>query len=87
MVGALRTFNASALTVPSDTVSALAVRVKSITHIQKASTKTEYEQMTFKQTFLIGLSQALAFIPGVSRSGVTMTTARSMGIKREAAAK
>ena len=43
--------------------------------------------MTLKQTFLIGLSQALAFIPGVSRSGVTITTARAMGIKREAAAK
>ena len=43
--------------------------------------------MTLKQTFLIGVSQALAFIPGVSRSGVTMTTARAMGVKREAAAK
>ena len=43
--------------------------------------------MSFKQTFLIGLSQALAFIPGVSRSGVTMTTARAMGIERESAAK
>lgn len=43
--------------------------------------------MTFKQTFLIGLSQSLAFIPGVSRSGVTMTTARAMGIERESAAR
>ena len=43
--------------------------------------------MNLKQTFLIGLSQALAFIPGVSRSGVTITTARAMGITREAAAK
>ena len=33
------------------------------------------------------MSQALAFIPGVSRSGVTMTTARALGVKREAAAK
>ena len=36
---------------------------------------------------ILYLSQALAFIPGVSRSGVTITTARAMGIKREAAAK
>ena len=35
--------------------------------------ETKYEEMSFKQTFLIGLSQALAFIPGVSRSGITMT--------------
>lgn len=54
---------------------------------KKSKSKTDYEQMTLKQTFLIGLSQALAFIPGVSRSGVTMTTARAMGVKREAAAK
>ena len=53
----------------------------------KASTKTEYEDMNFKQTFLIGLSQALAFIPGVSRSGITMTTGRLMGISRESTAK
>lgn len=54
---------------------------------EKSKSKVTYEEMTLKQTFLIGLSQALAFIPGVSRSGVTMTTARAMGIKREAAAK
>lgn len=54
---------------------------------KKASNKTTYENMTFKQTFLIGLSQALAFIPGVSRSGVTMTTGRMMGVDRESTAK
>ena len=54
---------------------------------KKAKNTTDYEHMTLKQTFLIGLSQALAFIPGVSRSGITMTTARAMGIKRESAAK
>ena len=41
---------------------------------KKAPSKTDYEHMSFKQTFLIGLSQALAFIPGVSRSGITMKT-------------
>ena len=54
---------------------------------KKGKNKTTYEHMTFKQTFLIGLSQRLAFIPGVSRSGITMTTARAMGIERESAAK
>lgn len=54
---------------------------------KKAPSKVKYEEMTLKQTFLIGVSQALAFIPGVSRSGVTITTARAMGVKREAAAK
>lgn len=54
---------------------------------KKCKSVTEYKDMTLKQTFLIGLSQALAFIPGVSRSGVTMTTARIMGVKRESAAR
>lgn len=54
---------------------------------KNAPTKTDYEHMSFKQTFLIGFSQALAFIPGVSRSGVTMTTGRLMGVDRESTAK
>lgn len=54
---------------------------------KRAKSNTRYEQMTFKQTFLIGISQCLAFIPGVSRSGITMTTGRSMGISRESVAK
>ena len=48
---------------------------------------TDYEHMTLKQTFLIGLAQSLAFIPGVSRSGVTMTVARMLKVDRESAAK
>lgn len=54
---------------------------------RKAKSETKYKEMTLKQTFLIGLSQALAFIPGVSRSGVTMTTGRMLGIERESVAK
>jgi undecaprenyl-diphosphatase len=54
---------------------------------KKCISETEYKNMSLKQTLLIGISQALAFIPGVSRSGVTMTTARILGVKRESAAK
>lgn len=36
---------------------------------------------------LIGLSQALAVMPGVSRSGITMTTGLFLGFSREAAAR
>ena len=54
---------------------------------KKCKTTTDYEHMTFKQTFLIGLSQCLAFIPGVSRSGITMTAGRVMGVARESAAR
>lgn len=49
--------------------------------------ETEYKDLTLKQTFLIGLSQALAVIPGFSRSGTTILTARLLGVSRSAAAK
>lgn len=52
-----------------------------------SKSEVKYEDMTLKQTFLIGLSQALAFIPGVSRSGVTMTMGRALKVDRESAAK
>ena len=35
----------------------------------------------------MGLAQCLALIPGMSRSGVTMTAARALGLKRTAAAR
>ena len=54
---------------------------------KKCKSKIKYEQMGVKETFLIGLSQALAFIPGVSRSGITMTVARLLKVDRESAAR
>lgn len=54
---------------------------------KNAKSTTDYEHMTLKQTFLIGLAQSLAFIPGVSRSGITMTTARMLKVDRTSAAK
>ena len=49
--------------------------------------ETSFEQMSLKQTFLIGLSQALAVIPGFSRSGTTILTGRLLGVSRDAVAK
>jgi len=43
--------------------------------------------ITFGTSILIGISQALAIIPGVSRSGITMTTGLLMGMTREGAAR
>jgi undecaprenyl-diphosphatase len=54
---------------------------------KNASQRVSFEKMTFRQTFFIGVSQALALIPGVSRSGITMTTGRMLGLSREAAAR
>ena len=44
------------------------------------------QDLTVVDALLIGLSQALAIIPGVSRSGATITTARFLGIERADAA-
>ena len=54
---------------------------------KKCKSKITYEKMGLRETFLIGLSQALAFIPGVSRSGVTMTMGRILNVERESAAR
>jgi undecaprenyl-diphosphatase len=43
--------------------------------------------LTLADALLIGLSQALAVVPGVSRSGITMTTSLFRGLNREAAAR
>lgn len=45
------------------------------------------ENMSHSNALIIGLSQALALIPGVSRSGITMTSARFLGFSRVDAAK
>jgi undecaprenyl-diphosphatase len=44
------------------------------------------EQLSIRDALLIGLSQALAIIPGVSRSGSTITTARFLRLERQDAA-
>ena len=36
---------------------------------------------------IIGFSQALALLPGISRSGATITAGLALGLKREAAAR
>jgi undecaprenyl-diphosphatase len=54
---------------------------------QKGSKQVEVEGISLKTALLIGLSQALAIIPGVSRSGITMSAALLMGMTREGAAR
>lgn len=48
---------------------------------------TDVQSITLGQSLLIGVSQALAIIPGVSRSGITMTTGLLFGLTREGAAR
>ena len=41
----------------------------------------------FKDAFIIGCAQALALVPGTSRSGITITAARILGFERQDAAR
>lgn len=43
--------------------------------------------LTWRDVVVVGLAQALALIPGTSRSGITMTAGLFMGLTREAAAR
>ena len=43
--------------------------------------------LTLADAVLVGLAQALALVPGTSRSGVTMTVALALGYRRPAAAR
>jgi undecaprenyl-diphosphatase len=48
---------------------------------------TPIEKLSLRQALVIGLAQTLALIPGVSRSGSTITAGLAIGLQREAAAR
>jgi len=76
------------LTKPVIIAIALIIMGVILYYVDKNSkSEIKYKDLTLKQTFLIGISQVLAFIPGVSRSGVTMTMGRFLGLTRAAAAR
>jgi len=52
-----------------------------------SSKRKRLEQMGFGGGLLIGVSQALAIIPGVSRAGITMTAGLLLGLKRSESAR
>lgn len=45
--------------------------------------KREGENVTWLQAFIIGVAQACAILPGISRSGATIATGIVLGVKRE----
>lgn len=50
-------------------------------------TSRRMSDMSFAPAIIIGLAQAIAIIPGTSRSGITMTAARALGFERPEAAR
>jgi undecaprenyl-diphosphatase len=45
------------------------------------------EQLTWRDSVIVGLAQCLALVPGVSRSGATISAGLFLGMKRELAAR
>lgn len=52
-----------------------------------ASQELDFSSINLKNAVLIGISQALAIVPGTSRSGITITTGLFLGFNRRAAAR
>lgn len=51
------------------------------------STNKEIKNLNIRDAILMGLAQALALVPGVSRSGATISMGRALGYARPAAAR
>ena len=49
--------------------------------------KASAKKVGFKHAIIIGISQAIAILPGISRSGATISTAVILGIDKEKAAR
>lgn len=54
---------------------------------KRVSKYKEVEKTTWAQSIIIGISQALALIPGTSRSGITMSAGMFAGLDRETSAR
>ncbi len=50
-------------------------------------TARKIRNLEFKDAFFIGMAQCLALLPGISRSGITITMCRFLGMERREAAK
>ncbi|MCB1668661.1 MAG: undecaprenyl-diphosphate phosphatase [Pseudomonadales bacterium] len=54
---------------------------------RKGSRSLSLNQFNWRSALFVGVAQALALIPGTSRSGITITAALALGFNRESAAR
>jgi undecaprenyl-diphosphatase len=52
-----------------------------------ASGRRDLDQVVLRDALLVGAAQALALVPGVSRSGITLVAGMALGLRRDAAAR
>ena len=49
--------------------------------------KDTHKKVTFRNAFIVGISQAIAILPGISRSGATISTSVLLGVDKTKAAR
>ncbi len=74
------------ITLISLLVGGILLIILELIHKEKDHHVDKIEEISFKNAFIIGIAQALAVIPGVSRSAATIISALFLGTKRKAAA-
>jgi len=73
---------------PSTTIFPLAFVGIALWYVdKKCSSQKNIKQLSLLEAFMIGVFQAMALIPGVSRSGITILAGRLYGFTRHDAAK
>lgn len=89
IVGALLLFNGLVYGLRTVAVVAIANLVFALLllYADRRPQREGMEGIGLSRALVIGLSQVLSLIPGVSRSGITMTAARFLGITRTEAAR
>ena len=65
----------------------LAVFGVALAYADRRPQRREMEGINYRDALTIGAAQALALAPGVSRSGITITAARLLGLERDSAAR
>lgn len=73
---------------PAIVAATLTIGAVGLVVAERLGTKTRSDEtIGYGEAFAIGVAQACALVPGVSRSGATLTIALLFGLRREAAAR
>lgn len=87
-IGAFLSDHVDALRTPAVIVITLAaVGVAMLVAERRGRQIREAEELTWTEALLVGVAQAMALVPGVSRSGATITTGLFLGLERQSAAR
>lgn len=73
------------VTVVSLLVGGIALTILELVYIEKEHHADALEYITRKQAFIIGLTQSISMIPGVSRAAATIVGGLFVGLKRKTA--